>query len=624
MEFLESFLNCKKCNRLYENPQLIIKCGHLLCGQCLKTSKECFTCKGPIGATAVVTELRDQIEKYQANKHTKVNCEIHKQEAVQRVCLDCDNQLLCKLCETAISHQKHRIVSEEKEEFQKHFQQLQSKFQQLDQMHRLKLMERQKLLDKCQELESLTKNEEEKIKSFYESLRTMINLKEQETNTQVQHKHILQNQEIKDRLSRESQELIQPMEDFLNLVSSKSYINMSPDELYSLRFQIIQQLHQSNKLWQQVTASSNTDHQNLTSMTFSHPTIPTVMEKIESVLSSSVKLDIKKVDLPKMVQFTPDLLKFTQDFEGGLSVLKDELVPLSNGPKRYLYSFGVAPSDLENCESLFERMDLDTLQWTSFPIGVVDGLPTTKTYKSMACTSDSLYIFGGLGQEDKYFKYDLLNNTLATIGVFPEGGFGGSNISVQYDGRDHIYLFGGTDTTIDSSTYISRIDRYNIKTDKFESVGNLPESLAYINLCFDGLENIYLLGGYNQDGYYKKIQIFNINTQQLQLYKHKIAALAACYCKSNNSIYLFNNKLKFIKLDLTTGRQFTILGPAGVQLNYLGFLYMFYDSVHDEIYLLHKKSSYQFSVQTSKWDGTRTDETKSNKIDYYAIALSFQ
>ncbi|EFA82450.1 hypothetical protein PPL_04875 [Heterostelium album PN500] len=108
-----------------------------------------------------------------------------------------------------------------------------------------------------------------------------------------------------------------------------------------------------------------------------------------------------------------------------------------------------------------------------------------------------------------------------------EGINGDNCISVCYDGQDHIYLVNGHQT--------NRIDRFNIKTMKFESYHQLPDGYMYqiSSMIFKG--SLYSIP-------WSQNKIFQFDLTNRTITDHQIDIISTSGCHDNNgNFFIFNS-----------------------------------------------------------------------------------
>ncbi|EFA82439.1 hypothetical protein PPL_04864 [Heterostelium album PN500] len=120
-----------------------------------------------------------------------------------------------------------------------------------------------------------------------------------------------------------------------------------------------------------------------------------------------------------------------------------------------------------------------------------------------------------------------------------EGIKGDTNISVCYDGQDHIYLVNGIISN-------NRIDRFNIKTMKFESYHQLlGYSLQVSSMIFKG--SLYSVSfGEN------KIFQFDLTNKTITDHQIDTKPLSACHDNNGNFFILEISSKRFIKYNVET------------------------------------------------------------------------
>ncbi|EFA82105.1 hypothetical protein PPL_05010 [Heterostelium album PN500] len=161
------------------------------------------------------------------------------------------------------------------------------------------------------------------------------------------------------------------------------------------------------------------------------------------------------------------------------------------------------------------------------------------TYSSIVSIGEYIYIFGGHTNENKWIKISMKSKSVEHIGDM-RGIKGDSNISVCYDGQDHIYLVNGVNIK-------NRIDRFNIKTMKFESYYQLPDGYdrQVSSMIFKG--SLYSLS-WDQN----KLFQFDLTNKKITDYQIDIIPYSGCH-DNNGNFFIFDRKNKrFIKYNVET------------------------------------------------------------------------
>ncbi|EFA82103.1 hypothetical protein PPL_05008 [Heterostelium album PN500] len=158
------------------------------------------------------------------------------------------------------------------------------------------------------------------------------------------------------------------------------------------------------------------------------------------------------------------------------------------------------------------------------------------TYSSIVSIGEYIYIFGGSTNENKWIKISMKSKSAEHIDDI-EGIKGDSDISACYDGQDHIYLVNGWNTK-------NRIDRFNIKTMKFESYHQLPVGYdrQVSSMIFKG--SLYSIS-------WNKNKMFQFDLINRTITDHQIDILPFSACHDNNGNF-FMLGTRFIKYNVET------------------------------------------------------------------------
>ncbi|EFA82036.1 hypothetical protein PPL_04941 [Heterostelium album PN500] len=160
----------------------------------------------------------------------------------------------------------------------------------------------------------------------------------------------------------------------------------------------------------------------------------------------------------------------------------------------------------------------------------------TQTYNSIVSIGEYIYIFGGYGNINKWMKISMKSKSAEHIGDFE----GDSNISVCYDGQDHIYLVNGYHKK-------NNIDRFNIKTLTFERLYQLPQGYGTqgSSMIFKG--SLYSISQ-NQNRLFE----FDLTNRTIENHNIHFIPLSACHDNNGNFYILDRINKRFIKYNVET------------------------------------------------------------------------
>eukprot|EP01132_Coremiostelium_polycephalum_P001378 gene1378-1741_t len=221
-----------------------------------------------------------------------------------------------------------------------------------------------------------------------------------------------------------------------------------------------------------------------------------------------------------------------------------------------------------------------------------------------------IYSIGGkLNGFDQYSmeKYDFKEGawrSVAPINVMD------NDFTSHYDGRNHIYTFGG-------SLSPTRIMRYDILEDRWESLQQqteIPEGGRFLHSSvFDNKQFIYLIGGFPRSTHILKFNIITLEFTKLTTTKN-LWNISTIYNDNSNSIYLIGgcNISRqsvdiFERYDIEEDRCYELpplLTPmynGGAVYDYVnGFIYVFggFNSQKNEC--LNRVE--RFNIQQNKWE----------------------
>ncbi|EFA82028.1 hypothetical protein PPL_04933 [Heterostelium album PN500] len=180
------------------------------------------------------------------------------------------------------------------------------------------------------------------------------------------------------------------------------------------------------------------------------------------------------------------------------------------------------------------------------------------TYSSIVSIGEYIYIFGGDTNQKKWIKISMKSKSIEHIGDI-EGIKGDQLISVCYDGQDHIYLVNGYNIK-------NRIDRFNIKTMKFESYFNLPVGYGrqVSSMIFKG--SLYSIS-FDQN----KMFQFDLTNRTITDHQIDIIPYSGCHDNNGNFFIVDSKNKRFIKYNVETKQTInlnTIL-PTKAQITFV-------------------------------------------------------
>ncbi|EFA82022.1 hypothetical protein PPL_04927 [Heterostelium album PN500] len=168
------------------------------------------------------------------------------------------------------------------------------------------------------------------------------------------------------------------------------------------------------------------------------------------------------------------------------------------------------------------------------------------TFSSIVSIGEYIYIFGGYYNQNKWIIISMKSKSIEHIGDI-EGIKGDSLISVCYDGQDHIYLVNG-------SKISNRIDRFNIRTMKFESYHQIPVGYNHqvSSMIFKG--SLYSIS-------YDKNKIFQFDLTNRTITDHRIDIIPWSACHDNNGNFFISDvtNKRFIKYNVETKQTINLI-----------------------------------------------------------------
>ncbi|EFA78794.1 hypothetical protein PPL_08257 [Heterostelium album PN500] len=219
------------------------------------------------------------------------------------------------------------------------------------------------------------------------------------------------------------------------------------------------------------------------------------------------------------------------------------------------------------------------------------------TYQSIVSIGEYIYVFGGFNNPNKWMKFSIKSKSIEHIGDI-EGIEGGSYISVCYDGQDHIYLFNGYDRIK------NRIDRFNIKTMKFERYHQLPDEYG------EQISTMILNGSlYSITTKVNKVIQFDLKNKTISTHKIELSAYSACH-DNNGNFYLYQEDNKKIVKYNVENKQTINLDPIPAKEDRVYLMYHRESSTSSFIYSFGGVNfgNYKYSIEDNHWEPFLEDD----------------
>ncbi|EFA82066.1 hypothetical protein PPL_04971 [Heterostelium album PN500] len=213
------------------------------------------------------------------------------------------------------------------------------------------------------------------------------------------------------------------------------------------------------------------------------------------------------------------------------------------------------------------------------------------THNSIVSIGEYIYIFGGSVSQFKWIKISIRSKSAEHIGDI-RGIRGDRNISVCYDGQDHIYLINGLKIK-------NRIDRFNIKTMKFESYHQLPDEyeMQASSMIFKG-------SLYSVSCLQNKLFQFDLTNRTITDHQIDIKPFSACHDNNGNFFILDLTNIQFIKYNVET-KQTINLNVLPLYRNQFPFVIYHRESpTSSYIYSFGSSNecNFKYSIETNQWE----------------------
>ncbi|EFA82030.1 hypothetical protein PPL_04935 [Heterostelium album PN500] len=295
---------------------------------------------------------------------------------------------------------------------------------------------------------------------------------------------------------------------------------------------------------------------------------------------SSYKLSIKQPDFNQLNSIIKQSIKF-DNIESTESI-NTTTTTTNNNDNKQSYIFITNQS---KGATLINTSNNNSIEELHFDYQFSD------TYSSIVSIGEYIYIFGGYTNENKWIKISMKSKSIEHIGDI-EGIKGDTFVSVCYDGQNHIYLVNGYNIK-------NRIDRFNIKTMKFESYHQLPVGYdrQVSSMIFKG--SLYSIS-------FNRNKIFQIDLTNRTITDHQIDIIpwSACHDNNGNFFLLDTRNKRFIKYNVETKQTINL---NAIPLTNLQFSYMTYhreSPTSSYIYSFGYSNDFNFkySIESNQWE----------------------
>ncbi|EFA82473.1 hypothetical protein PPL_04898 [Heterostelium album PN500] len=196
----------------------------------------------------------------------------------------------------------------------------------------------------------------------------------------------------------------------------------------------------------------------------------------------------------------------------------------------------------------------------------------------------------------------MKSKSIEYIGDF-KGIKGDYHISVCYDGQDHIYLVNGYNIK-------NRIDRFNIKTMKFESYYQLEigYNMQVSSMIFKG--SLYSVS-YDQN----KLFQFDLTNRTITDHQIDISPWSACHDKNGNFFILDSTNNQFIKYNVETKQTINLNAIPLTNLQFSNLMYHRESPTSSYIYSFGEfnECNFKYSIESNQCEPFFRDIIKKNR-----------
>ncbi|EGG15108.1 hypothetical protein DFA_09932 [Cavenderia fasciculata] len=571
----------------------------------------------PVQTTTTAEPIEEVVDKQR-----KTKCSFHTNDYYNSFCKDCQTPI-CPQC--TLSHKQHNILPTIPFD---DFTNKLAVFSTLNVEASDRAQDKAHLLELMAQLEDNNKSCKLLIQERFKEFQFLIKQREMNLEKEIQKEYDATKLELTKRLNLIDKDLSQVQTQW---DKSKPYQQSTPTELYETNlFEVLEQYSLSDKKVRHIQTS---DYNLLKPVDVP---VKFVLD-IDQLKKKSIVDELSglgTISTVKQSTFRPIKLQHHQQEAQSPSILpyKDESSsnnadkssskkdrkssksdtldnnnsPLSTGigspnynsgsAAKYIYSIGgwnENGTDLGTCHKYI----VESNEWKLLKSVSTDALP----FVSSSCASDGkyIYVFGGNYEINTYRRFNINKQTWEKPEKMNRGGGG---IAAQFDGKKHIYIFGGK-VLDDSKPYhqiVQRIERYNVSTKQFSTVGSMSKHKYSCFTCFDG-RYIYLVGGQVVNGRAcKEIERFDTVEQKSAIYASLGGGgmVQGCALDPQGECIYYMTQTTFKRFTIATKFIQTLAFPPLTETSCRPTLV--FDS-KSKIFLFDQNDNFCFDLATSKW-----------------------
>ncbi|KYQ89638.1 prespore-specific protein [Tieghemostelium lacteum] len=197
--------------------------------------------------------------------------------------------------------------------------------------------------------------------------------------------------------------------------------------------------------------------------------------------------------------------------------------------------------------------------------------------------------------------------------------------STIYDGKENIYLIGGfLKSGVDNNgETIKKMYKFNVKSELFTCIGELPIDCGLNGLSLDEDGNILIIGGFNyKHKFLNRIYRLNVSNNSLDVVFENTTLFGitllrnGVYVPKHKSFYILTKDSKFFRLD-RNGITYKLKSHSQSRD---GFMERFYYDGDNFINLIGhtEKSISRYNIKLNSWSNISSMEKKSNVKKKYS------
>ncbi|EFA83695.1 hypothetical protein PPL_02762 [Heterostelium album PN500] len=239
------------------------------------------------------------------------------------------------------------------------------------------------------------------------------------------------------------------------------------------------------------------------------------------------------------------------------------------------------------------------------------------TNNSLCSVGEEVYCFGGRNNPKKYCVFNAKTKSF-TIHDITAGCDGGYNLSVCYDGKDHIYILNGSFHIMN----MTKVDRFNIRSKTFESFVQFYDYSQFHCLSLVHNNHFITLPRGESRAYY-----IDLNTKKVEIYNNSHLFLQSSVLGANDgagNIYIQLNNTRLERFNVVTRELAGQVGKSPKTFTQARAMHHHrFSASEGYIYHIGEGRLYRYSIESAQWAEIGSDVQKVDRQFCGASLVSF-